>query len=165
MFIYPFQILFPQSLLRLPTSFPVIANWNQQAAAKLGLIQCPLNFWLLLEQKCWLDKWDLSRLFRNSNWFLNSNMRKTVHRLSDEVSMPVACNRLFRVHLKFFLLIPLIPLVKIKSFHLRTALFFSPNYVSFALPVQQLHRLVMKDTRRMLGTPLVWHLSIQLSAK
>lgn len=82
-------------------------------------------------------------------------MRKTVHRLSDEVSMPVACNRLFRVHLKFFLLIPLIPLVKIKSFHLRTVLFFSPNYVSFALPVQQLHRLVMKDTRRMLGTPLV----------
>lgn len=58
MFIYPFQTLFPHSLLRLPISLQVIANWSQQTAAKLGLIQCPtlptfaLNFWLLLEQKC-----------------------------------------------------------------------------------------------------------------
>lgn len=58
MFIYPFQTLFPRSLLRLRTSLPVAANWIQQTAATLGLMQCPtqptfaLNFWLLLEQTC-----------------------------------------------------------------------------------------------------------------
>lgn len=58
MFIYAFQTLFPLSLLRFPTSLPASANWSQQIAAKLELMQCPSqpmfawNFCLLLEQKC-----------------------------------------------------------------------------------------------------------------